>query len=102
MDEIGKRIKELRLEANITQNTLASILKVTQDSISLWENGKRIPDTQYIIVMAKYFDVSSDYILGISDDFTAIRLNNENRVKEWLTREELKIIENYRKNKKQT
>lgn len=65
----GNRLKELRKEQNITQSNLAKILNVTQDSISLWEKNKRVPDTQYIIQLADYFNVSADYLLGRSDDF---------------------------------
>lgn len=65
----GNRLKELRKEQNITQSNLAKILNVTQDSISLWEKNKRVPDTQYIIQLADYFNVSADYLLGRCDDF---------------------------------
>lgn len=68
MENIGKRIKELRKEMDCTQNKLADVLGITQDSISLWENGKRIPDTQYIVALAQFFDVTSDYLLGLSND----------------------------------
>ena len=53
----------------MTQNALAGLLGVTQDSISLLEKGKRLPDTHYIVLLAKYFEVSSDFLLGLSDDF---------------------------------
>ena len=73
MENIGKRIRELRKEMDCTQSKLADVLGVTQDSISLWENGKRIPDTQYIITLAKFFNVTSDYLLGLSDDVSNIK-----------------------------
>ena len=57
---IGKRIKELRIEKNVTQKELAKSLNLTQDSILLWENNKRIPDTMYIILLCNYFNVSAD------------------------------------------
>ena len=67
--DIGNRIKELRGEKKMTQSQLADVLGITQDSISLWEHGKRLPDTYYIILLAKYFEVSSDFLLGLSEDF---------------------------------
>ena len=73
MENIGKRIRELRKEMDCTQSKLADVLGVTQDSISLWENGKRIPDTQYIITLAKFFDVTSDYLLCLSDDLSNVK-----------------------------
>lgn len=66
---IGARIKELRRETNLSQAKFGEILLVSQDTISLWENGKAIPNTEYVIEICKKFDVSSDYILGLKDQF---------------------------------
>lgn len=62
-------LKDLRREKAISQAKLAEILGLTQDSVSLWEKGKSIPATQYIIKLADFFGVSTDYLLGRSDDF---------------------------------
>lgn len=62
---IGKIIKELRLEKGLTQTEFAKLLNTTQDTISLWELGKSYPDIFYIIEIAKIFEVSSDYLLGL-------------------------------------
>ena len=67
MQKIGHIIKELRKEKRLTQEGLAAVLGVTQDSISLWEFDIRLPDTLYIVEMAKLFEVTSDYLLGLSD-----------------------------------
>ena len=64
---IGKIIRELRKEHNMTQTDLAKELCTTQDTISLWELGKSLPDATNIVKLAKLFDVSSDYLLGIED-----------------------------------
>ena len=63
---IGVIIKELRSEHGLSQKELGKILSVSQDTISLWERGKSKPDVDTIITIAKYFNVSSDYILGIA------------------------------------
>ena len=68
IEKIGVRRRELRREMAITQNMLADVLGVTQDSISLWENCKRVPDTQYVVLLCKFFNVTADYILGITED----------------------------------
>lgn len=99
MTIIGQRIKELRNELDITQNKLADVLGVTQDSISLWENGKRVPDTQYIIVLAKFFNVTSDYILSLSDDFSGVKFGHEGKVQEWLNCDEQRVLSEYREKK---
>ena len=99
MNKIGKTIRDLRREMDCTQNTLADILGVTQDSISLWENDKRIPDTQYIVAMANFFDVTTDFLLGISDDCTGVKFGHEGKVHAWLTPEEDKLLTEYRAGK---
>ena len=68
---IGAIINELRIEKNLTQAQLANVLGITQDSISLWERGKRFPDTTYVVKLADFFQVSADYLLGRSDDLGA-------------------------------
>ncbi len=67
MNNIGKIIKEERTQKKLTQEELAKQIGVTQDSISLWEQGKRIPDTQYIILLCKVLEISSDYLLGLTE-----------------------------------
>ncbi|MBQ7578916.1 MAG: helix-turn-helix transcriptional regulator [Clostridia bacterium] len=62
---IGKTIKELRLQCGLSQTTLASMLNTTQDSISLWELGKSWPDIEIVVKLAKIFGVSTDYLLGL-------------------------------------
>ena len=64
---IGERIKELRMELGLSQAKLGDALAVSQDTISLWEKSKALPNTEYIILMCKVFDVSADYILGLKD-----------------------------------
>lgn len=64
---IGERIKELRMELGLSQAKLGDTLAVSQDTISLWEKSKALPNTEYIILMCKVFDVSADYILGLKD-----------------------------------
>lgn len=62
---IGKLIKELRIEMKITQTELAKKLNTTQDTISLWELGKSYPDIFSLVKLSKIFNVSTDYLLGL-------------------------------------
>ena len=64
---IGERIKELRLDYKLSQVQLGERLSVSQDTISLWEKGKALPNTEYIIRMCRIFDISADYLLGLKD-----------------------------------
>lgn len=61
---IGRRIKELRTENGLTQQELAKILNVSSMSISFYENEQRKPDSEFIIACPRFFDVSTDYLLG--------------------------------------
>ena len=67
MEDIGKRIKEIRLEQGLSQEKFGKILSVSQDTVSLWEKGKSLPMTELLIAIATKFDVSVDYILCLKD-----------------------------------
>ena len=63
-----ERLKELRIEKGLTQTQLAKELRVNQRTISNWEVGERQPDLDPLEVIAKYFNVSYDYLLGLTDE----------------------------------
>jgi len=65
---IGDRLKNLRKDRGISQTAFANSLGISQDSVSLWENNKRIPDTPYIIKICKEYNISADYLLGLTTD----------------------------------
>jgi len=67
---IGDRIKKLRERKGISQQQLADILRVGRETVARWENGTRDLKTAAIIDLAKYFNVTSDYLLGLSDSAT--------------------------------
>lgn len=56
--KIGSFLKELRKEKNITQETLAEILKVSGRTVSRWETGTNMPDISLLVKIAEFFDVS--------------------------------------------
>lgn len=64
---IGKRMLELRKEKRLSQQALAFSIGVTQKSIDFWEKGINEPKASYIANLAKFFGVSSDYLLGLED-----------------------------------
>lgn len=63
------RIKELRLEKNLTQSEVANAIGTSQRNIGRWENGENTPAAIYIKALAEFFCVSADYLLGLEDDF---------------------------------
>lgn len=58
------RIKEVRLQYNVTQATLANYLGIAQNTLSYWENGKFDIDSESLCKIANYFNTSIDYLLG--------------------------------------
>lgn len=61
-------IRKLRKEFNISQVELASKLGVTKQCVSNWENDNILPSIEMLIKLAKYFNVSTDYLLGINSE----------------------------------
>lgn len=66
--DIGCRIKELRIEYNISQKKLAEAVGVDRRAVIFWEQGVNEPKASYIKELALFFNVSADYLLGIIND----------------------------------
>lgn len=62
---IGGRLRSLREKHNLGQKEIADILNISDSGYSCYENNLRIPTTKNLIKLAKYYNVSTDYILGI-------------------------------------
>ena len=65
MKDIGKRIKELRVEAGLTQQRVADILKIDRSNFSKYELGKLEVNNEMLVKLAKLFEVTTDYLLGL-------------------------------------
>lgn len=61
------RLKELRLQKNLSQMQLALKTNLSQSAIAKWELGKTEPTASAIITLAKFFNETTDYILGLED-----------------------------------
>ena len=68
MKSMSERLKELRNEKGVSQKEVARNLKTTDVTIGRYENGDREPKGDMLYSLAKYYDVSVDYILGYSDN----------------------------------
>ena len=64
---IGGRIEQLRLRNKQTQQEVADAIGVKRETIYQWETGKRHLKAEAIIALTQYFNVSADYLLGLSD-----------------------------------
>lgn len=62
------RVFRLRKQAGLSQQQLGEILGLTHKSISMIESGGRSTTIDKLVILAEYFHVSTDYLLGITDD----------------------------------
>ncbi len=62
---VADKIKMLREKLGITQAELAKQLGITRSGVNAWEMGISVPSTQYIVALARFFDVSTDYLLDL-------------------------------------
>ena len=67
MKKFTERLKELRQEKGLSQIQLAKETGISKSAIGFWETGERVPNAQAVVVLAKYFGVSADYLLGLED-----------------------------------
>lgn len=63
----GERLNILRQKRGLTQQDLADYFHISNSSISSYETGTRIPDITFLKDAAEFFEVSSDYLIGLSD-----------------------------------
>ena len=90
---LGINISKIRINSQISQRQLAQDLGVSAGAVGLWETGKRLPDANMIIKIANYFNVSTDYLLGLSPDLTSTQ---EDTYHEQLSDDEAKLLNTYR------
>ena len=65
--EFKTRLKELRLEKGVTQLQVAKTLNMSKMAVSHWEKGNSEPSIEQLKVLARFFDVSIDYLVGYSE-----------------------------------
>lgn len=93
MLEFGKTLKELRNERNVTQKELAGLVGISATGYAGYEQGHREPDLKTLVSLAKFFDVSTDYLLGLKDETSC---PTENMNFNQLLPEETELIKTYR------
>ncbi len=62
-----ERLRDLREEKGLSINNLAKELKVSHSTIIRWENGEQVPNIDYLLLIANYFKVSADYLIGLEN-----------------------------------
>lgn len=89
---IGERLAEIRCDHGDTQVSLAEKLHVTHFTVSSWEQGKSSPSHEMLVSICKLYQVSSDYLLGLSDIDPAYV---QRKRLDFFTKEELKELQNF-------
>ena len=56
-------LREIRKKKGYTQLKVAMDLSISREALSYYENGKRSPDRQMLLLLSQYFDVSGDYLI---------------------------------------
>ncbi len=95
---LGKRIKQLREEKDLSQQKLADILGVSQQAVAKWESSKSEPDSAMLMRISNLFNISMDYLFGKTNirnynDIETIAAHHDGD--EW-TEEELEEIERFK------
>lgn len=70
--KFNTRLKQLRQQHKLTQSELADILSLKPTAISNYESDRNEPSFEKLIALSKYFDVSCDYLLGISEAYLPV------------------------------
>ena len=86
---LGERLAEVRKDHGDTQQALADRLNVTKFTISNWEQEKSEPSHELLVKICRFYDVSADYLLGITDLDPAYA---QRRRKEQFTAEEVETL----------
>ncbi len=61
------RLKELREDLDLKQKDIAGYLNIKQNTYSQYENGQRQLPVEVLVKLSRYYNVSADYILGLTD-----------------------------------
>lgn len=75
--DISQRLYELRKERNLSQKALALELGISQKAISQIENKENGATSHTLILLSKFFKVSTDYLLGLENENGMIILEND-------------------------
>ncbi len=62
-----QRLKDIREDNDLTQNDIARLLETTRQQVSKWETGVQMMGIDKYIKLAKYYNISADYLLGLID-----------------------------------
>lgn len=116
MNTFGDRLKSLRLERGLTGTELGEVFNFSRSGVSNWEIRNREPSLEVLKQLASYFNVSTDYLIGFSDERYPIVSKEtddfmiklvpeayENNLSEWIDNKDdlLEMLKNWKCNSKE-
>ena len=67
MDKFADRLRDLRIEKGLSQRELAKVINISASAIQQWESKRREPIARYVVLLSRFFGVTTDYLLGEKD-----------------------------------
>ena len=89
---IGERLQEIRKDHGDTQQTLAEKLNISLYAVRCWEQDKTAPSHETLVAICRLYQVSSDYLLGLSDEDP---IYTQNRRKQVLSADNLAVLKRF-------
>lgn len=68
MSTFSARLQQVRQERGFSRKEIAEVLQVTPRAYQYYEEGKREPDYDKLILLARHLNISADYLLGLTDN----------------------------------
>ena len=90
MSMFAQRLRYLRKRSSLTQHELGHILNISTSSVGMYERGSREPSLNLLMDIAKYFDVSVDYLIGY--DTSHLASSKEQKVFPKLSDKEVDVL----------
>ena len=78
--KIGKKLRELRIEQNLTQNEVAILTGIKRSSIAAYELNEQLPLVDKLIQLAKLYKVSLDYLCGLDNSEIRNTRNEKSKI----------------------
>ena len=95
--KFSENAKNLRLNADLTQQQLSNHLGITASAIGYLENGQREPTGRTLVAYAKYFDVTIDSLVGLEPNIEDLfNLPTQKKSADTLSTDEMQLIQDYR------
>ena len=96
MSIFSQRLKELRIDKQLSMFQLANEIEVSDAAICKWENDLTEPRATSILAIANFFEVSTDYLLGLECDIGIKKYSTPKRITYNLSTEEQELLDNFK------